>query len=71
MELLVCTKGLMFALLYTEPLILELITQTKGSPLLVSFFIAQVVTMCSGILSYSFGTARRPLMPQSGEAEWQ
>ncbi|XP_055990516.1 ADP/ATP translocase 4 [Sorex fumeus] len=44
---------------------------SKETPFLVSFFIAQVVTTCSGILSYPFDTVRRRMMMQSGEAERQ
>ncbi|XP_038604131.1 ADP/ATP translocase 4 [Tachyglossus aculeatus] len=43
----------------------------KETPFLVSFFIAQVVTTCSGILSYPFDTVRRRMMMQSGESERQ
>ncbi|XP_055000793.1 ADP/ATP translocase 4 [Sorex araneus] len=44
---------------------------SKETPFLVSFLIAQVVTTCSGILSYPFDTVRRRMMMQSGEAERQ
>ncbi|XP_074087644.1 ADP/ATP translocase 4-like [Macrotis lagotis] len=36
-----------------------LLPNPKETPFLVSFFIAQVVTTCSGILSYPFDTVRR------------
>ncbi|XP_017398240.1 ADP/ATP translocase 4 [Cebus imitator] len=48
-----------------------LLPKPKKTPFLVSFFIAQVVTTCSGILSYPFDTVRRRMMMQSGEAERQ
>ncbi|XP_028923409.1 ADP/ATP translocase 4 [Ornithorhynchus anatinus] len=43
----------------------------KETPFLVSFFVAQVVTTCSGILSYPFDTVRRRMMMQSGESDRQ
>ncbi|XP_074084476.1 ADP/ATP translocase 4 [Macrotis lagotis] len=48
-----------------------LLPNPKETPFLVSFFIAQVVTTCSGILSYPFDTVRRRMMMQSGESERQ
>uniref|UniRef100_A0A8C0L184 ADP/ATP translocase n=1 Tax=Canis lupus dingo TaxID=286419 RepID=A0A8C0L184_CANLU len=48
-----------------------LLPKPKETPFLVSFFIAQVVTTCSGILSYPFDTVRRRMMMQSGEVERQ
>ncbi|XP_006876160.1 PREDICTED: ADP/ATP translocase 4 [Chrysochloris asiatica] len=48
-----------------------LLPKPKETPFLVSFFIAQVVTTCSGILSYPFDTVRRRMMMQSGESERQ
>ncbi|XP_016806513.1 ADP/ATP translocase 4 isoform X2 [Pan troglodytes] len=48
-----------------------LLPKPKKTPFLVSFFIAQVVTTCSGILSYPFDTVRRRMMMQSGEAKRQ
>ncbi|KAB0407510.1 hypothetical protein E2I00_015482 [Balaenoptera physalus] len=48
-----------------------LLPKPKETPFLVSFSIAQVVTTCSGILSYPFDTVRRRMMMQSGEAERQ
>ncbi|KAM8968858.1 ADP/ATP translocase 4 [Sarcophilus harrisii] len=48
-----------------------LLPNPKETPFLVSFFIAQVVTTCSGILSYPFDTVRRRMMMQSGEIERQ
>nr|XP_019604602.1 PREDICTED: ADP/ATP translocase 4 [Rhinolophus sinicus] len=48
-----------------------LLPKPKETPFIVSFFIAQVVTTCSGILSYPFDTVRRRMMMQSGEAERQ
>ncbi|XP_072480714.1 ADP/ATP translocase 4 [Notamacropus eugenii] len=48
-----------------------LLPNPKEIPFLVSFLIAQVVTSCSGILSYPFDTVRRRMMMQSGEAERQ
>uniref|UniRef100_A0A2K6GDL9 ADP/ATP translocase n=1 Tax=Propithecus coquereli TaxID=379532 RepID=A0A2K6GDL9_PROCO len=50
---------------------LGLLPRPRETPFLVSFFIAQVVTTCSGILSYPFDTVRRRMMMQSGEAERQ
>ncbi|MXQ82187.1 hypothetical protein E5288_WYG007968 [Bos mutus] len=41
-----------------------LLPKPKETPFLVSFFIAQVVTTCSGILSYPFDTVRRRMMMQ-------
>ncbi|KAJ6668791.1 hypothetical protein lerEdw1_012275 [Lerista edwardsae] len=41
------------------------------TPFLVSFAIAQMVTVFSGILSYPFDTVRRRMMMQSGEATRQ
>lgn len=41
----------------------------KNSPFIVNFAIAQVVTICSGILSYPFDTVRRRMMMQSGRAK--
>jgi len=38
----------------------------KNTPLVVSWMIAQVVTTCSGIVSYPFDTVRRRMMMQSG-----
>ncbi|XP_054155146.1 ADP,ATP carrier protein 2-like isoform X2 [Oppia nitens] len=38
----------------------------KNTPLLISWFIAQVVTTVSGIVSYPFDTVRRRMMMQSG-----
>ncbi|XP_034298669.1 ADP/ATP translocase 4 [Pantherophis guttatus] len=43
----------------------------KETPFLLSFAIAQVVTVFSGILSYPFDTVRRRMMMQSGETERQ
>ncbi|XP_028599653.1 ADP/ATP translocase 4 [Podarcis muralis] len=43
----------------------------KETPFVVSFAIAQAVTVFSGILSYPFDTVRRRMMMQSGEAERQ
>uniref|UniRef100_A0A8D0C322 ADP/ATP translocase n=1 Tax=Salvator merianae TaxID=96440 RepID=A0A8D0C322_SALMN len=43
----------------------------KETPFLISFAIAQGVTVFSGILSYPFDTVRRRMMMQSGEAERQ
>ncbi|XP_059551304.1 ADP/ATP translocase 4 [Myotis daubentonii] len=48
-----------------------LLPKPKETPFLISFFIAQVVTTCSGILSYPFDTVRRRMMMQSGETERQ
>jgi len=41
----------------------------KNSPFIVNFGIAQVVTICSGILSYPFDTVRRRMMMQSSRAK--
>lgn len=41
----------------------------KNSPFIVNFAIAQVVTVCSGIVSYPFDTVRRRMMMQSGRAK--
>ncbi|KAL6083388.1 hypothetical protein STEG23_008109 [Scotinomys teguina] len=48
-----------------------LLPKPKETPFLVSFIIAQIVTTCSGILSYPFDTVRRRMMMQSGESERQ
>ncbi|XP_074132698.1 ADP/ATP translocase 4 [Sminthopsis crassicaudata] len=48
-----------------------LLPNPKETPFLLSFLIAQVVTTCSGILSYPFDTVRRRMMMQSGEIERQ
>ncbi|XP_053110113.1 ADP/ATP translocase 4 [Hemicordylus capensis] len=48
-----------------------LLPNPKETPFLVSFAIAQAVTVFSGILSYPFDTVRRRMMMQSGEAERQ
>uniref|UniRef100_A0A8C3BXZ0 ADP/ATP translocase n=1 Tax=Cairina moschata TaxID=8855 RepID=A0A8C3BXZ0_CAIMO len=45
-----------------------LLPNPKQKPLILSFFIAQVVTVFSGMLSYPFDTVRRHMMMQSGEA---
>lgn len=41
----------------------------KNTPLIISFMIAQVVTVSSGIVSYPFDTVRRRMMMQSGLPE--
>uniref|UniRef100_A0A8B9E3E0 ADP/ATP translocase n=1 Tax=Anser cygnoides TaxID=8845 RepID=A0A8B9E3E0_ANSCY len=41
-----------------------LLPNPKQTPLILSFFIAQVVTMFSGMLSYPFDTVRRRMMIQ-------
>lgn len=41
----------------------------KKSPFILNFAIAQVVTVCSGIVSYPFDTVRRRMMMQSGRAK--
>jgi len=38
----------------------------KNTPFIVSFIIAEIVTTCSGIISYPFDTVRRRMMMQSG-----
>ncbi|XP_030762193.1 ADP,ATP carrier protein 1-like [Sitophilus oryzae] len=38
----------------------------KNTPVIISFLIAQTVTICSGILSYPLDTVRRRMMMQSG-----
>ncbi|EDL35135.1 ADP/ATP translocase 4 [Mus musculus] len=48
-----------------------LLPKPKETPFLVSFIIAQIVTTCSGILSYPFDTVRRRMMMQSGESDRQ
>ncbi|XP_054845608.1 ADP/ATP translocase 4 [Eublepharis macularius] len=48
-----------------------LLPNPKDTPFIVSFAIAQTVTVFSGILSYPFDTVRRRMMMQSGEAERQ
>ncbi|NWH15651.1 ADT4 translocase, partial [Grus americana] len=48
-----------------------LLPNPKQTPFILSFFIAQVVTTFSGILSYPFDTVRRRMMMQSGETERQ
>uniref|UniRef100_A0A8B9TZW2 ADP/ATP translocase n=1 Tax=Anas zonorhyncha TaxID=75864 RepID=A0A8B9TZW2_9AVES len=45
-----------------------LLPNPKQTPLILSFFIAQVVTVFSGMLSYPFEIVRRRMMMQSGEA---
>ncbi|KAM9193158.1 LOW QUALITY PROTEIN: ADP/ATP translocase 4 [Mergus octosetaceus] len=45
-----------------------LLPNPKQTPLILSFFIAQVVTVFSGMLSYPFDTVRRRTMMQSGDA---
>lgn len=41
----------------------------KNTPLVVSWMIAQCVTVVSGIVSYPFDTVRRRMMMQSGRAK--
>lgn len=41
----------------------------KNTPFLISWAIAQTVTVCAGIVSYPFDTVRRRLMMQSGRAK--
>ncbi|NXF54135.1 ADT4 translocase, partial [Oceanites oceanicus] len=41
-----------------------LLPHPKQTPFILSFFIAQVVTTCSGMLSYPFDTVRRRVMMQ-------
>ncbi|KAM7113293.1 LOW QUALITY PROTEIN: ADP/ATP translocase 4 [Ciconia maguari] len=48
-----------------------LLPNPKQTPSILSFFIVQVVTTCSGMLSYPFATIRRRMMMQSGETERQ
>ncbi|NXK47986.1 ADT4 translocase, partial [Chauna torquata] len=48
-----------------------LLPNPKQTPFILSFFIAQVVTTFSGMLSYPFDTVRRCMMMQSGETECQ
>ncbi|KFP51071.1 ADP/ATP translocase 4, partial [Cathartes aura] len=48
-----------------------LLPNPKQTPLILSFFIAQVVTTCSGMLSYHFDTVRRCMMMQSRGTECQ
>ncbi|XP_036046151.1 ADP/ATP translocase 4 [Onychomys torridus] len=48
-----------------------LLPKPREIPFLISFIIAQIVTTCSGILSYPFDTVRRRMMMQSGESERQ
>ncbi|KAM6268225.1 LOW QUALITY PROTEIN: ADP/ATP translocase 4 [Spheniscus humboldti] len=48
-----------------------LLPNPKQTPFILSFFIAQVVTTCSGMLSYPLDTVRRCMMKQSGETERQ
>ncbi|KAL6093596.1 hypothetical protein STEG23_000355 [Scotinomys teguina] len=48
-----------------------LLPKPKETPFLVSFIIVQIVTTCSGILSYPFDTVRRLMMMQSGVSERQ
>nr|XP_021520567.1 ADP/ATP translocase 4 isoform X1 [Meriones unguiculatus] len=48
-----------------------LMPKPKETPFLISFIIAQIVTTCSGILSYPFDTVRRRMMMQSGESQRQ
>ena len=44
-------------------------TDPKHTPLVVSWMIAQTVTIVSGIISYPFDTVRRRMMMQSGRAK--
>ncbi|XP_035222797.1 ADP/ATP translocase 1-like [Stegodyphus dumicola] len=44
-------------------------TDPKNTPIIVSWVIAQCVTMVSGIISYPFDTVRRRMMMQSGRAK--
>jgi len=44
-------------------------TDAKHTPLVVSWMIAQTVTIISGIISYPFDTVRRRMMMQSGRAK--
>lgn len=44
-------------------------TDPKHTPLVVSWMIAQTVTVISGIISYPFDTVRRRMMMQSGRAK--
>jgi len=44
-------------------------TDAKHTPLVVSWMIAQSVTVVSGIISYPFDTVRRRMMMQSGRAK--
>jgi solute carrier family 25 (adenine nucleotide translocator) protein 4/5/6/31 len=44
-------------------------TDPKHTPLVVSWMIAQTVTIISGIISYPFDTVRRRMMMQSGRAK--
>lgn len=46
-----------------------LTTDPKHTPLVVSWMIAQSVTIVSGIISYPFDTVRRRMMMQSGRAK--
>ncbi|KAM9263790.1 LOW QUALITY PROTEIN: ADP/ATP translocase 4 [Cariama cristata] len=48
-----------------------LLPNRKQTPCTLSFFIAQVVTTCSGMLSYLFDTVRRRTMMQSRETARQ
>ncbi|KAM6429239.1 LOW QUALITY PROTEIN: ADP/ATP translocase 4 [Rhynochetos jubatus] len=48
-----------------------LLPNPKRAPFILSFFIAQVVTTCSGMLSYPSDAVRRRMMMQSGETEHQ
>ncbi|NWH44817.1 ADT4 translocase, partial [Fregata magnificens] len=49
----------------------RLLPNPNQTPFILSFFIARVVTTCSGMLSYPFDTVRRCMMMQSGETEHQ
>ncbi|KAK4818906.1 hypothetical protein QYF61_021591 [Mycteria americana] len=81
-DFLACTRVLGFQCresLSTKRPILDVMTplrdycqiQNKQTPFILSFFIVQVVTTCSGMLSYPFDTVRRHMMMQSGETECQ
>nr|XP_033814707.1 ADP/ATP translocase 4-like [Geotrypetes seraphini] len=48
-----------------------MLPSAKNIPIIISFFIAQFVTIFSGILSYPFDTVKRRMMMQSGEAKRQ
>ncbi|KAL3283786.1 hypothetical protein HHI36_017956 [Cryptolaemus montrouzieri] len=46
-----------------------MLPDSKNTPFLISFLIAQAVTTVSGITSYPFDTVRRRMMMQSGRAK--
>uniref|UniRef100_T1IXU9 ADP/ATP translocase n=1 Tax=Strigamia maritima TaxID=126957 RepID=T1IXU9_STRMM len=46
-----------------------MLPDSKNTPIVISWMIAQTVTTCSGIISYPFDTVRRRMMMQSGRSK--